>query len=217
MTTEACWWAADDGGGGDFFEVAALAGGRVGMVIGDAPGSGARAARLGSRLGNGARGLLGAGTPAGALLEALDGIVQDAGVDLIATALCVVIDARAGKAELTSAGHLPGLRVALHGVGELLYPNRYPPLGITATRSASRYDFGWDDGMYLFTDGMVERHQISIDAGLGALTRASAGLSGAMASAPELARRTTQRLGRPQDDAMVVSLRLNARPALDRG
>jgi serine phosphatase RsbU (regulator of sigma subunit) len=136
--------------------------------------------------------------------------VQDAGVDLIATALCVVVDRRSGQVELTSAGHLPGLRVGVQGASEFLYPSRDPPLGVPSTRSASRYTFGWDDGVYLFTDGLIERHDRSIDHGLAALAEASRGMSGPTACAPELARRVTKRLGPPDDDATIISLRLNA-------
>jgi serine phosphatase RsbU (regulator of sigma subunit) len=209
VTTEACWLTADAAGGGDFFELAALDRDRVGMVLGDAAGSGARAARLGSRLGALARALLGSDTPACALLAALDVTVQDAGVDLIATALCVVVDCRSRHVELTSAGHLPGLRIGVQGVSEFLYPSRHPPLGVSSTRSASRYSFGWDDGVYLFTDGIIERHDRSIEDGLVALAEASTGLSGSTACAPELARRTTNRLGPPEDDATIISLRPN--------
>jgi anti-sigma regulatory factor (Ser/Thr protein kinase) len=72
--------------------------------------------------------------------------------------------------------------------------------------------------LLLYTDGLIERREQSLDAGLDHLVRVVADLASADASLQHLCDRLLERLlpERPEDDVAVVAVRLDA-PALPEG
>lgn len=194
---------------GDFYDVIDLKDGRVVVIVGDAPGYGPRAATLAEELRGEARRALADTGDARGVLARLDERVRARGEEAIATAVCTVIDADARTVQLASAGHLPPLIVTDHSAA-LLDAASDTPLGIASERTVSAHRLPVGTTMFLYTDGLIERRSTALGDSLAALEDISQGVIGASAWASELARRATQRLGEPSDDATVLSLRLLA-------
>lgn len=87
-----------------------------------------------------------------------------------ATVLCAVVDTERRTFSWSRAGHLPPLRVTTDG-SELLDQRCAPPLGVVPGVSIPVHTrpIGPDDRLVLFTDGIVERRDEGIDAGLDRL------------------------------------------------
>lgn len=216
LMIEACWRPMVGDVAGDFHDVIDLKDGRVAIVIGDVAGVGPDAAARADELqGELHRLFRRTDAPAGVLSlidERLDATGDDlyaTGDDLYATAACAVVDPASRSVDVASAGHPPILFT--NGLeSHLLDGSVGPPLGIPGPRAATTYPLFGDAALFLYTDGLVERRTTSLDTTLDHLVRAGRGLHGAVASASELARRTTTRLGQPPDDATVVSIRMLA-------
>jgi circadian clock protein KaiB len=131
--------------------------------------------------------------------------------------VCAVLHLADRRLEVTNAGHLPILVATTTGA-RFLDERADPPLGVNARRRPVGYQLTADTSVFFLTDGLVERRGASIEEGLGAALEVARQLTGGSAGAAELARRVTDRLGQPEDDATVVSLRLlAAHPARDNG
>src|SRR5579875_1171203 len=115
MVVEVCWRAAEGRTSGEFFESTVRPDGTVAAVLGDAPGFGPAAAPVAARLAQAARAALRDRRRPFHVLAALDAEAQSAGPEVVATALCVVMDPTSGTAELSSAGHLPAVLVRPSG------------------------------------------------------------------------------------------------------
>lgn len=209
MVVEVCWRAAEGRTSGEFFESTVRPDGTVAAVLGDAPGFGPAAAPVAARLAQAARAALRDRRRPFHVLAALDAEAQSAGPEVVATALCVVMDPTSGTAELSSAGHLPAVLVRPSGA-QRIDPAGLP-LGLGGDRSDCSSHLGDQDTLFLFTDGLVERHDSMIEVGLEVAERAAAPLTAAGSWASELAHQVTEVLGPPADDAMVVSARLDRR------
>jgi serine phosphatase RsbU (regulator of sigma subunit) len=204
--------------GGDWYDAFPLRDGTPVIVIGDVTGHDTAAAVAMGQL----RGLLrgvahaGAGSPA-EVLRAFDEAVVDLHPDTLATAALARIETgEDGRTSLrwASAGHPPPVLVrAPDGVeflggtlGELL-------IGVdpTVPRSDSTVALEAGDTVLLYTDGLVERRDSTLDAGLARLRGTLAEISGQplQAVCDQLLARMLP--GTPQDDVALVALRL-ARP-----
>jgi hypothetical protein len=120
-----------------------------------------------------------------------------------------VVDLAAGTFSFSRAGHLPPLLVRA-GTAEYLESPHNPPLAVAAGLD---FDGGEvpirpGDRLVLFTDGLVERRDEIIDAGLARLAAAAVGLGAdpgdASWDAQEAAERLGASVGAPQDDLAVV-------------
>ena len=171
--------------GGDWYDLLDLGEDRVAVVIGDVMGRGVRAAAIMGQLRTAGRAYARLGLGPAALLEQLDGVVRDIGPEQIVTCVYGVYEHGTGQFTYANAGHLPPL---LHVPGEP--PRRLsgaagPLLGsgpvelrqeTVAMPAGSR--------LVLYTDGLVERRDRPIDAGIDALAERLAALDGAVADAP---------------------------------
>jgi serine phosphatase RsbU (regulator of sigma subunit) len=201
--------------GGDWYDAFPLRDGTPVIVIGDVTGHDTAAAAAMGQL----RGLLrgvahaGGGGPA-RVLRAFDEAVVDLHPDTLATAALAFID-RDGEGRTSlrwaSAGHPPPAlvrapdRVELLGgtSGELLLG--VDP-GVERSESSVRLHAG--DTVLLYTDGLVERRDATLDAGLDRLCGVLAALAGRPLDVvcDELLARMVR--GTPQDDVALVALRL---------
>lgn len=206
LLVEACWRPMVGDVAGDFHDVLDLRDGRVAVVIGDVAGFGPVAAERAEDL-RGAIGLVFRRTdcPA-AVLRALDDRIRAQDGDLFVTMACAVIDPATRTVEVANAGH-PPIVFADRLEARLLDEAVEPPLGLPAARESVAYQIPSDTALFLYTDGLVERRGDRLDEALEMLIEVSRGLHGAAASAAEMARRATSRLGQPADDATVVSVR----------
>lgn len=209
VTVEVCWRPAQGETSGDFHDMVDLRDGRVAVILGDAPSSGPAAAELGEELRFELRRSLRAAVPGSDILRPLDDLLASRGMDKIATVVCAVLDPVARRAEVINAGHLPILS-ATGSETRFLEDRVDPPLGVATARRSITYDLGDDSALFMFTDGLVERRGASLTDGLAVALEAARGMTGAAASAAELARRATERLGQPDDDATAVSVRLRS-------
>ena len=197
--------------GGDWYDALTLAGGRIGVMIGDVVGHGVRAATTMGELRNGLRAFAIEGQPPGEALHQLDRVVQaTVGPGMVATALFLIVDPDARTVTLANAGHPPPALMGPDGRVRFLETERCLPLGVDAsdvpTESIHRLEGG--DTILLFTDGLIERRQESIEVGL---ERLQAALRDAPADLEELCDYVLERtLGDhpSEDDVALLAMRL---------
>ncbi|MGA4544893.1 SpoIIE family protein phosphatase [Uniformispora flossi] len=167
--------------GGDWFDVIVLPGARVALVVGDVVGHGLHAAATMGQLRTAVRNFSALDLPPDEVLGHLDelvaGIDQDLDADgpgtedvrmTGATCLYVAYDPVAGRAVVARAGH-PGPMV-VDPAGAVDYPD-VPvslPLGLNEGLpiETAAFDLAEGSRLVLFTDGLVERRDRDVDAGL---------------------------------------------------
>jgi PAS domain S-box-containing protein len=163
--------------GGDWYDVIALPGGRLGVVIGDVAGHGIEAAARMGELRSVARAYALEGHGPIALVERMNGYHAALGADLMTTMIFAVIEIDSGTMRFVNAGHPPPLVVA-DDATTMVLEGAGPPLGVLDTW---RYEertarLGPGETAVLYTDGLVERRGERLDAGLQRLrTAAGAG------------------------------------------
>jgi hypothetical protein len=193
--------------GGDWYDAIALPDDRLGVVIGDVAGHGVAAATLMGQLRVGLRAYALEGHEPGETLRLVNALLLSIDPDAMATALYGVVDLMSGSVCLASAGHLPPILTTDRGARLLDVPVA-PPLGARHERPfpQTTVELGTDT-LLLYTDGLVERRDESIDVGLERLVRAS----GAARSPEALCESLTAGLiagGGAADDVAMLALRL---------
>ena len=164
--------------GGDWYDVIALPGGRVMLVVGDVAGRGATAAAVMGQLRIALRAYAVQGQGPAEALASLDHLVQNLNESYLATAACVLLDPATGDMSIANYGHLPPLLIHPDGAPELLEGEASPPVGVPGDRPAAMSGCLEEGGLLLlYTDGLVEERTASIDDGLARLAKvADAGL-----------------------------------------
>ncbi|WP_078516535.1 SpoIIE family protein phosphatase, partial [Streptomyces sp. HGB0020] len=175
---------AHAGVGGDWFDVIALSGARVALVVGDVVGHGLHAAATMGRLRTAVHNFCSLDLPPDDLLAHLDDLVgrldhgegwavestqADSGI-VGATCLYAVYDPVSRRCSLTRAGHpLPAV-VAPDGTVEFVDLPAGQPLGLGGMPFET-VELELDEGsqLVLYTDGLVEDRLRDIDAGLDRL------------------------------------------------
>lgn len=158
--------------GGDWFDVIPLPAGRTVFVIGDVMGRGVRAAAIMGQLRTAVRAYTVSDLPPDVMFDRLNRLVLEIGEDLIATCTVAVLDQTEDSLRFASAGHLPPAVVEPDGSARLLELPAGPPLGVPdSVYSLRETSFSPGSRMLLFTDGLVEHRDRSLDEGLDALTR----------------------------------------------
>ncbi|WP_217206027.1 SpoIIE family protein phosphatase [Streptomyces sp. AC550_RSS872] len=179
--------------GGDWFDVIALSGGRVALVVGDVVGHGVHASATMGRLRTAVRTLADADFTPDELLTRLDDLVirldREEGPDtrgqaegasgevgageVGATCLYAVYDPVAGRCDMARAGHPPPVLVSPDGSVRVLDLPAGPPLGLGGLPfEAARIDVDEGSLLALYTDGLIEAPGRDIDVGLDLLTEA---------------------------------------------
>ena len=207
--------------GGDWHDAFMLAGGRVGIVVGDVVGRGLRAASAMGQLRSAVRALAGAGLEPAAVLAHLDTFVEQVDDARYATLAYAEVDPDTGEVLLAAAGHMPPVIVEPGREACVFMEGRSPPLGAVdpgTERAQARLELAPGAGFLLYTDGLVERRTEPIDAGLERLldvVRAAPGAS--PAEQVELVPAALLELGTTDDDVCLLSFRLALnRPAPTR-
>ncbi|WP_435240594.1 PP2C family protein-serine/threonine phosphatase [Streptomyces cucumeris] len=166
---------------GDWYELTELSADRIAVAVGDVVGQGLEAACVMGQL----RSALSAATRVAAgpaqALEVLGLYAHFVEGALAATAVQVVIDSRAHSVVYSCAGHPPPALLRADGRVELLDAATDPPLGARTEQVARpQADVHYAPGstLVLYTDGLVERRDEDIDAGLERLTTSLARHSG---------------------------------------
>ncbi|MEV6832372.1 SpoIIE family protein phosphatase [Amycolatopsis sp. NPDC051102] len=161
--------------GGDWYDVIALRGDRIGIVVGDCVGRGLAAAAVMGQLRSAGRALmLEASSPADTL-AALDRFAGRLPGALCTTVFCGVLDPATGTLTYSSAGHLPATLVHRDGTAQFLDDGAGVPLAvrIAAPRPEARAVVPIGSLLMLYTDGLVERRRESLDDGMDRATTAA--------------------------------------------
>ncbi|HEY6798420.1 MAG TPA: GAF domain-containing SpoIIE family protein phosphatase [Kineosporiaceae bacterium] len=160
--------------GGDWWDVVRLAGGRLGVGVGDVEGRGIDAAVVMGQIRSAMRTGTLAGLPPGQVLHLLDRQVTDlvaaeAGPQF-ATALHAVVHVTTGRMVISNAGHLPPLLRRPDGVCLPVPLPAGTPLGVGADEFPERVvELPVGGHLLMFTDGLVEDRARSLDDGLATL------------------------------------------------
>jgi anti-sigma regulatory factor (Ser/Thr protein kinase) len=153
--------------GGDWFDTFTLPAGDVVLVIGDVAGHGLPAASLMGKLRNAVRAhaLMG-GTPLDILLRA-DEFHRHFGEGELVTLLVGVLTRDLRTFRYVSAGHPPPLVVGPEGAAFAVEHGANPPLGLPQPPSFLEEEVAMPPGtsVLLYTDGLIERREESLDAG----------------------------------------------------
>jgi hypothetical protein len=159
--------------GGDFYDAWIHQNGPVTFVVADVTGHGVQAAAAMSRLSVMLRAFgEDAASPAHVLHE-VNRLNCAAGAAL-ATALIMTIDTAAATARWATAGHCAPLLVRAGDVSELEGPVNLL-LGVDPDTPYSETELALEPGdrLMMFTDGLIERHRRTVDAGVHQLIEAA--------------------------------------------
>ncbi len=161
--------------GGDWYDAFPLAGGRLGIAIGDVAGRGFHAAALMGQLKSGLRAYAMDRSSPAEVVERLSHLLRQLEPGRNATLLYLVLDSQEGTLLLAGAGHPPPL-VLRRQTGRAPTSTcparcRWAPFAIRGTRSVeARLEPG--ASLIVYTDGVVERPDRALDEGLELLRRA---------------------------------------------
>lgn len=159
--------------GGDFYDLAEVAEGRVGFVIGDVEGHDAAAAVVMGQLRSATRALAGQVPGPGLLIDALRRSWDLLGFTRCATGIFGLLDTTSGEVVLASAGHPPPILITGQGSASLVELDASPLFGATAAAAKeTRITLLPDDILFLYTDGLVEEPGVAIDRSLARLAQA---------------------------------------------
>lgn len=159
--------------GGDWYDLVEVGERQVFFTVGDVAGRGLEAAALMSTLRNSITAFASDGVEPSDVLDKVGRLV-DAGRDgRFATALCGVLDLSSGELVLANAGH-PELLLIRDGNAEYVPTAVGPPIGV-ARRSyvATRLRLEPGSVLLAFTDGLIERRDAPLSAGLEHLRQAA--------------------------------------------
>ena len=169
--------------GGDFYDVIPLGGGRLAFFVGDVMGRGVQAAAAMAQMRSSVRALIAVDPDPSAVMTRLDAVFERYEMDQLVTMVYAVIDPERDVIILANAGHLPPVMLRDNGAVELFPLPEGLLLGAgSADRVAVTVPFGPRDAVLAFTDGMVERRDEDIDAGLTRLLDACGSLDSSPAT-----------------------------------
>jgi anti-sigma regulatory factor (Ser/Thr protein kinase)/putative methionine-R-sulfoxide reductase with GAF domain len=161
--------------GGDWYDVFQLANGRVAFVIGDVVGRGVLAASVMAEIRTALRAYMLPGHRLTEVVAMLNELLVSMGRSRGATLSILELDPEAEELEVVTAGHLPPLLIAPDGEARLLEQGHGLPVGVRSggDYQAWRHQFPTGSRLLLYTDGLIERRDESIDEGLARLTVAA--------------------------------------------
>jgi serine phosphatase RsbU (regulator of sigma subunit) len=160
--------------GGDWYDVVDLPDGRYGVVVGDVVGRGLPAAAVMGQLRSAIRALLLESHSPAHVLAALDRFAELVPGASCSTVCCAVVDPGAGTLRYSSAGHVPAIVVDADGASRYLTAAGSLPLAVVADLVRPQHDVVLAPGstLLLYTDGLVERRDEDLDAGMARATTA---------------------------------------------
>lgn len=187
---------------------------RVGVVVGDVVGHGIDAASAMGQLRSAVRAYASMALGPSALLEALERYARRHGVGRMATLAYAEIDIHTRQVRYACAGHPPPVVLDPDGRARLLLAGRSLPLDAhVAPQSRAEATFAFPGGgvLMLYSDGLVERRDRPLHAGLDALVTALE--QSRCDRRHDLCAAVTERLlgtTRSRDDVCVLAVHLSA-------
>jgi serine phosphatase RsbU (regulator of sigma subunit) len=197
--------------GGDFYDVTPLDDGRLAAFVGDVMGRGVTAASAMAQMRSALRTLVALDPDPAAVMAGLDRLFDRYELEQLVTVAYALLDPAHGTVQLVSAGHPAPLLVRADGTVEHIDNDETLILGVGGgRRSIATAQLRPEDTLLMFTDGLVERRDESIDDGRHRLVSNSELMRG-----PDLQRGLHRLvdLVRDQtrdDDVAALALRLQA-------
>ena len=163
--------------GGDWYDVLRVGDHRIGIIVGDCVGRGLSAAAVMGQLRSSARALLLTGAEPAMLLEDLDSVAELIPDAFCTTVFLAVLDTESGEFFYSCAGHLPAVLAAPQAKPTLLSDARSVPLVVQRKSSRPQSSVVLPPGstLMLYTDGLVERRDVSLDDGIARVSETVAG------------------------------------------
>jgi PAS domain S-box-containing protein len=163
--------------GGDWYDVLRIGDHRIGIIVGDCVGRGLSAAAVMGQLRASARALLLTGAEPARLLEELDAVAELIPDAFCTTVFLAVLDTESGEFSYSCAGHLPAILAAPGKAHTLISDARSVPLAVQrkASRPQAAVTLAPGSTLMLYTDGLVERRDVTLDDGIAHLGKAVAG------------------------------------------
>ena len=157
--------------GGDWYDVFSIADGRLGVVVGDVAGHDIDAAAVMGQVRTALRALAADGGGPRATLQRLSRFADSVPGAFATTVAYAEVDPERRTVRYACAGHPPPVLFGLSGEARFLWDGRFPPLGAEGGEQPPEgvAQLGHDDVLLLYTDGLVERRDRPIDAGLDSL------------------------------------------------
>ena len=192
--------------GGDWYITAEMPGGHVLIAIGDVAGHGLAAAAGMARLRGALAGLAITGSPPERLVGWLNDLVHHVAPEHTASVIAGYFDPASRTLTWAQAGHPPPVLVR----GTCARPLRQPP-GILLGAGQEEYEAATlalspGDLLLLYSDGLIERRDRSVEVGVAELSAAVRGIADperAIAAAVRAFGSTD-----PEDDTCLVALRV---------
>jgi anti-sigma regulatory factor (Ser/Thr protein kinase) len=158
--------------GGDWYDVLPVGHHRIGIIVGDCVGRGLSAAAVMGQLRSSARALLLTGAEPAMLLEQLDSVAALIPDAFCTTVFMAILDTESGVFSYSCAGHLPAMLAAPQSDPILLSDALSVPLAVHRKGSRPQTSVVLPPGstLMLYTDGLVERRDVSIDDGIARVT-----------------------------------------------
>ena len=151
--------------GGDWYDVLRVGDHRIGIIVGDCVGRGLSAAAVMGQLRASARALLLTGAEPARLLEELDAVAELIPDAFCTTVFLAVLDTESGEFSYSCAGHLPAVLAAPGVAHTLILDARSVPLAVQRKASRRQASVTLPPGstLMLYTDGLVERRDVTLD------------------------------------------------------
>ncbi|HEY3829902.1 MAG TPA: SpoIIE family protein phosphatase [Solirubrobacteraceae bacterium] len=161
--------------GGDWYDVFQLTNGRIAFVIGDVVGRGVLAASVMAEIRTALRAYMVQGHKLTEVVSMLNELLISMGRRRGATLSILELDPEAEELEAVIAGHLPPLLIEPDGHTRLLEQTHGLPVGVRLGHhyQACRHPFPIGSRLLLYTDGLIERRDESIDEGFQRLAVAA--------------------------------------------
>jgi PAS domain S-box-containing protein len=158
--------------GGDWYDVLRVGDQRIGIIVGDCVGRGLAAAAVMGQLRASARALLLTGAEPARLLEELDSVAELIPNAFCTTVFLAILDTESGEFSYSCAGHLPAVLAVPQAAPTLISDARSVPLAVHRKNSRPQASVILPSGstLMLYTDGLVERREVSLDDGIARLS-----------------------------------------------
>ena len=162
--------------GGDWYDTFLAEDGVLAVVVGDVVGRGLHAASAMGQLRSAVRAVAAPGVGPARLLSRLDRFVGPIEAAEMATVAYAEVHLATGRVRYACAGHPPPVLVPLSGEPRQLWEGRSVPLGAFGRvheRPEAELHLSPGDRLLLYTDGLFERRDRPLDAGLEVLAAAA--------------------------------------------
>ena len=159
--------------GGDWYDAFVLPSGRLWLVTGDVAGHGLAAAVIMGRVKSALRAYALTEAPVAEVVRLTDTKVQHFEIGSMVTIVCASAEPPYDRFDICAAGHLPPVLALTGEAGSLLDLPVGPPLGVEPNlpRTSANVEMTSGAVMILYTDGLVERRDRSLEEQLDLLCR----------------------------------------------